>query len=403
MEKDGRVFPPFSIFTGIGVKRVRTKKRSQTGQTMGQSKLFKFKEWQTLSEATKYLSTLFGEEIVEADVLRFALDGHLKLSVYFVNRAEVRQGDNFLPFEEWKEKFHKEISWKTLRPIILPNKILAFGAPHFDGYIPVDIAENGEDFNLPFDYEKSDKFKREYLAKRSSQEQAEQLAAICEMIEMQTRETSTKFGGRVPPSSDSFQGQILTIDGIWDLPMLGAERKDIEQRYLQLTDGPIATYCFLDGVFVEGKDNRVFQLQQRWGPEDLASIYEGITDTAKTASGKQGSTSAKPYNDPSNYYGASGLPEDCILVVRTSALREFEDLHFADQEREKRPPSKRQQDSDLHIIGALLEVIVEGQLFSSEEKLRDHIADQYRGYSGCASRTLAGRFAEAKKLLRLAE
>ena len=61
--------------------------------------------------------------------------------------------------------------------------------------------------------------------------------------------------------------------------------------------------------------------------------------------------------------------------------------------------SERQERSDLHIIGALLQVIMDNQVFPSEEALRMHIADQYQGYSGCAERTLAGRFSQSKKLL----
>lgn len=45
------------------------------------SKLFKLKRWLTVADAAKHLSTVFGEEVTEADVFRFALEGTLKLSV----------------------------------------------------------------------------------------------------------------------------------------------------------------------------------------------------------------------------------------------------------------------------------------------------------------------------------
>jgi hypothetical protein len=61
--------------------------------------------------------------------------------------------------------------------------------------------------------------------------------------------------------------------------------------------------------------------------------------------------------------------------------------------------SERQEKSNLHIIGALLQNVMDEKLFPSEESLRKHLAEKYQGYSGCAERTLAGRFAEAKKLL----
>src|SRR5437879_8614704 len=55
-------------------------------------KLLNLKKWLTLAEATRHLSILFGEDVSEADMLRLALDGHLTLSVYFVNGAPCHRG-----------------------------------------------------------------------------------------------------------------------------------------------------------------------------------------------------------------------------------------------------------------------------------------------------------------------
>jgi hypothetical protein len=55
-------------------------------------KLLKLKKWLTVPDAARHLSILFGEEVSEADVLRLALDGHLTLSVEFVNRATAQCG-----------------------------------------------------------------------------------------------------------------------------------------------------------------------------------------------------------------------------------------------------------------------------------------------------------------------
>ncbi len=53
------------------------------------SKLLKVREWFTVPETAKHLSMMFGEEITEADILRLALDGKLKLSVY-LRHADAR-------------------------------------------------------------------------------------------------------------------------------------------------------------------------------------------------------------------------------------------------------------------------------------------------------------------------
>ena len=70
------------------------------------SKLFKLKEWLTVPDAARHLSIAFGEEVSEPDVLRLALDGHLKLSVNFVNHARARRG--------------KVVSWMETEWDILP-------------------------------------------------------------------------------------------------------------------------------------------------------------------------------------------------------------------------------------------------------------------------------------------
>src|SRR5215472_4776769 len=55
-------------------------------------KLFNLKYWLTLPDAARHLSMLLGEDVNEADVLRLALDGHLTLSVNFVNYTMGRCG-----------------------------------------------------------------------------------------------------------------------------------------------------------------------------------------------------------------------------------------------------------------------------------------------------------------------
>lgn len=56
------------------------------------SKLFRLKEWLTLDEAAAHISNVLGEPATVADLYRFALDGHLTLSVDFVNHTQARKG-----------------------------------------------------------------------------------------------------------------------------------------------------------------------------------------------------------------------------------------------------------------------------------------------------------------------
>jgi len=55
------------------------------------SKLFKLKEWLTLGEAETHISNVLGESFTIADIYKFALDGHLVLSVNFVNIVKAKK------------------------------------------------------------------------------------------------------------------------------------------------------------------------------------------------------------------------------------------------------------------------------------------------------------------------
>lgn len=70
------------------------------------SNLLKLKEWITLGDAAKYMSNLWAEDVSEADILRFALDERLVLSVVFGTSAYAKK---LVPIDE------SEARWETLR------------------------------------------------------------------------------------------------------------------------------------------------------------------------------------------------------------------------------------------------------------------------------------------------
>jgi hypothetical protein len=79
-------------------------------------KLLKLKYWLTVPDAARHLSILFGEDVSEADVLRFALDGHLTLSVDFVNGAAAQCG-KIIPLRDAKIKIIQTSEGKSYRSI----------------------------------------------------------------------------------------------------------------------------------------------------------------------------------------------------------------------------------------------------------------------------------------------
>jgi hypothetical protein len=76
------------------------------------SKLLKLKKWLTLDEAANHISNVLGEPVTRADIYNFALDGHLVLSVNFVNIVKAKKV-TFIKKED--------IKYKRVRPKNLPN------------------------------------------------------------------------------------------------------------------------------------------------------------------------------------------------------------------------------------------------------------------------------------------
>lgn len=349
-------------------------------QKPGKSIFMKLLEWLTVQDAAKHLSIVFGEEFTEAHVLRLALDGQLTLSVNFVNNARACPGGRFLPFQEWEEDFRKGLSLSGLKAGVLKELpgggTLAFRVP---GHSLI-FAPQGTTLDI--------------FKKLNSKQQEKVINSAIDKAVKDAQRTSKEYGGKVPP--DWFDNRVETISGVWDLPMIGGERLDVEHKYQQMTDGPGVTLIDIDGAFVADPDGKIWQLQERL---DLKELREQANTAAAGDSAKdnQENKVQGPYdNHGHGYYLVGGLPEDSVLVVRTSALREFEERIDMSAGGEK-PPSMRAEASDLHIIAALLATIMENKLFPSEEKLRASIADMYRGYAGCTERTLADRFASAKR------
>lgn len=137
---------------------------------------------------------------------------------------------------------------------------------------------------------------------------------------------------------------VVDIAGVWDLPMIGGERLDVEHQYQGLTDGPAVTLQNLDGAFVEGQDDQIYQLQENYDDNEYQAGSSAALERLKqhiASNGIEGAESesllnrhkeqrkeflekrkAKPAKE--NYYPAGGLPKDAVIVVRTEALREFE-------------------------------------------------------------------------------
>lgn len=270
-------------------------------------KLFKLKKWLTVPEAAQHLSIVFGEEVKEADVLRFALDGHLKLSVNFVNYAEARCG-KVVPLED--ARFH-ELS-PLIRDLVLEMRK---GKPTMvlDG---LQISDS-------------------------------------EVLELEKT--------------------MVSLNGVYDLPMIGNERLDVEHEYQNLTAGPAVTIEGFDGAFVKGQDGQLWQLQESFDDNEYQAgskaqlrklegqIKRDDIDSSKAKEllgqhieeRKKFLEERKKKKESENYYPAGGLPQDSVLVVRTDALREFEQSINNAPASSDKPIATTERNTLLTIIAAL--------------------------------------------------
>lgn len=259
---------------------------------------FRWKEWLTLQQAAKYLSNVLHDEVTEADLLSFARQKYLKLSVYFPNLTKAKYGEIVrYPRHELEaslaaDHVPSQLEWILLSPETassLPD------LPHEAEGEPVLVIER-----LKID---ADHYVR-------------------------------------------FPGQVKTIGGVYDLPMIGGEQLDIENGRQKLINGQPIVWTAREGVIVQGADGRFYQLQEQDNVKEYSAIWNADQRKLKQhlADGDFGEKDRERYiNDhkaerrqklqeikalaiDESYRPAKHLPKDSNLVVRQNALLEFETL-----------------------------------------------------------------------------
>lgn len=254
------------------------------------SKLLKLKQWLSIEDAAKRLTISAGEDVTKTDILRLAIDGHLTLSVYFVNHARGR-----------------------------PARIEPLGTQHY--------------CNAPLLFE--------YGPPRYVTIRGEMLP--------NNEEVLTYEGDEQNPEK---------LEGVWDLLMLGAECLDVEHAYQQLTGGPAVELICLGGPLVASADrSKIFQILDSYkcpvreptmSATDWMDALVGL-DAVKQP--KEEALSRLKYETV--YYPAGGLPEGSIFVVRTAALREFEEKQLVDEAPTEKPLHSSERKSIAQIISTL--------------------------------------------------
>lgn len=325
-------------------------------------KLYSLKKWLTLPEAAQYLTTIFDESVAEADVLRLALDGHLTLSVNFINHARARCG-KVVPIENAK---YQEFS------------------PELIEHLPIPAERKGRPVVIFSGLTLNEK----------------------EVLEL--------------------ENQVVTLNGVYDLPMIGSEALDVEQMCQKLTGGPDVNLFCLEGALVKCPDGKMCVLQESFDNNEFQSgsraqlqeiegaIDGGTLDSVeaeallKVFSEKRKKFLQKPRDlrDPNNYYPAGGLPIDSVLVVRIDALRELQEKLIAQDGSMNKVLGARAEVTYQNIIGGLVELMLgktpagkAHSVFKSEAAIISTLLANHPKVPGFSKRTLEDKFAVSKRSL----
>lgn len=182
--------------------------------------------WFSLEEAAQQLSFSTGEIASTADILRLCLDGHLTLSIRFRSTASVRPGFR-LPSEEVTVVIENTVDMPELNPV---------------NSRPC----TGESVTVPG-----------YTAGTA---------------------------GHVMVSSEGCESDIgliieknvVKVEGVLDLLLFSDGRHIVENQYDQFTGGAVVERDFVKGIYLEGDDGIIYQLQERFDEKVVNARHEAI-------------------------------------------------------------------------------------------------------------------------------
>ncbi len=252
------------------------------------SKLLELKKWLTVPEAAERLSTIFKDKVTEADVFRLALDGHLVLSINLVNGAHANLGRLIDEANvEWKEV----TTWSggTIR---LPMGVFDIGEGRFVELNSQEITTIWGVWDLP---------------------RWDGLLNFAQDIEAKYQ---AMVGGPEIKYDVLMEPYLEQPDGTWCRLMV--HRREISVEDWKLTE------AFLEAVpkMIRASDEYLKQ-----HPEVRDDAHNADIDFFRTLVADRGSKHRRAME----FVERDSLPDDAMFVIRTEALRDFEQ-RLADQE-----------------------------------------------------------------------
>lgn len=266
------------------------------------NELNSLKRWFLLEEVAQQLTSLTAKNVAVADVLRLALDAHLKLSLRLIGPVKARPGYR-VPTEEESLAFMVEVAESTE-----PLKVISRGQL------------GGECITL---------------AAPVSGEVASEFA-----LHQGDYDDDDSYGTEIGLIVESY---VVTLDGVVDLVLLSDGRRVVEDMHQALIGLPQASPCFDKGVYFAGQGRAIYQLQEPFSEivsegrqlARAANLRHYIEDNnfsaeqakkylAKEADRRQAHLRHQKQTPTTlKYMPASTLPLDSVLVVRAESLATF--------------------------------------------------------------------------------
>lgn len=253
------------------------------------------KPWLSLAEAAEFLSTEFNEKIVMTDILRFAMEGKLQLSIRFINFVPAKVGEvvKLCDADSMLTKDKKLHPRQHIR--IKPFKENA------------KLQEKGDTLSI--------------IAKRTD----------C----FDTRVLIVEDGKEALKHSDNtrflnLKDKITNCTGVYELAMIGTEVLWVENEYQLMTNGPELEYWqadIMDGAFVSLDDDTIYQLQDEFKNHPELNVSNG-------------------------YFPLVPKPHDSELIIKTAEAQSFVELYTSHTLKKPRSiaAQERERNSMLKII-----------------------------------------------------
>lgn len=261
-------------------------------------RLFKLKDWVTLDDAARHLSSVLAEEVRRVDILQFAVEGQLTISVNVAHGGTARQG---------------KIVPRSAVPVAkgLPRPKKGSLDVDDDYEVPLGIPLDSGEF-IVFDQKLED-----------------------------------KDGG-------------ARIEGVWDVPMIGDDRLAVEREFHDAMGIPRRDATTLDGAFISrpNHDEReVWQVlskstRRKTNPEWLRRKHAG-----ESLEGFK-----QVLDEEEAFYYPGDLPDGSFLVVRSDELQRFlseaVDDSGAVRSAEATGMKARERNAWQAMVGALVRLLV---------------------------------------------